>query len=162
MYACGCGWMWVCAGHTTYMEARTTFFETGSFVVYDCVCQAGQPKTFWGYCYLYSLSPIRSSEVTEAIYHNQLYMSSRDLNSDLHVCVGSVTYWDISPILRFQVRIKHKNKNCPGYEFTNSRSKSTILKMLFVTNSRNHTSLNQFTSVMADSVLRTTLLLPAP
>lgn len=100
----------MCWPHHIYGGQRTTLFETGSFAVYDCICQASQPKTFWGYCYVYSLSPIRSSEITEAIYHNQLYMSSRDLNSDLHVCVGSVTYWDISPILRFQVRIKHEKK----------------------------------------------------
>lgn len=121
--------MWKSEDHLScYRSLLSTLFETGSLlftVAYVNKCKiCCRPRTSWGYYYLYFPSPYSNSEITEAEYHNQLSMSSGDLNSDLYACVGIVFPTEVSPWpLRFQVRMKHKNKNCPGYEFTTAKSK---------------------------------------
>lgn len=136
---CLCGWMWdvPAASHMwksednlgCYRSLLSTLFETGSLlftVAYVNICKiCCRPKTFWGYYCLYFPSPYSNSEITEAGYHTQLSMSSGNLNSDLPAWVGSVFPTEVTPwSLRFQVRMKHKNKNCSGYELTTANSKS--------------------------------------
>lgn len=74
-----------------YRSLLSTLFETGSLlftVAYVNICKiCCRPKTFWGYYCLHFPSPYSNSEITEAGYHTQLSLSSRDLNSDLHACV---------------------------------------------------------------------------